>query len=84
MIRRAAIGAPLHRVDRSVGGGSTGLANQPPHPRWRELAELLLERGADPADEQALWINQGASLETSAAARTEAGCANHTKAAASL
>ena len=45
------------------GGGSTGLANQPPHPRWRELAELLLEHGADPADEQALWINQGASLE---------------------
>lgn len=45
------------------GGGSTGLANQPPHPRWRELAELLLKHGADPADEQALWINQGASLE---------------------
>lgn len=45
------------------GGGSTGLANQPPHPRWRELAELLLSRGADPADEQALWINQGASLD---------------------
>jgi ankyrin repeat protein len=45
------------------GGGSTGLANQPPHPQWRELAELLLERGGDPADEQALRINQGASLE---------------------
>ncbi len=45
------------------GGGSTGFANQPPHPRWRELAELLLERGADPADEQALLINQGACLE---------------------
>jgi ankyrin repeat protein len=45
------------------GGGSTGLVNQPPHPQWRELAELLLSRGADPADEQALWINQGASLE---------------------
>ncbi|HEV8042256.1 MAG TPA: hypothetical protein VGP62_25490 [Bryobacteraceae bacterium] len=45
------------------GGGSTGLANQPPHPQWREMAELLLSRGADPADEQALWINQGASLE---------------------
>jgi ankyrin repeat protein len=27
------------------------------------MAELLLSRGADPADEQALWINQGASLE---------------------
>jgi ankyrin repeat protein len=46
-----------------VGGGSTGLANQPPHPRWRELAELLLERGADPADEWALWIHPAASLE---------------------
>jgi ankyrin repeat protein len=46
-----------------VGGGSTGLANQPPHPRWRELAELLLDRGADPADEWALWIHPAASLE---------------------
>jgi ankyrin repeat protein len=45
------------------GGGSTGLANQPPHPRWRELAELLLERGANPADEEALSINQNACLE---------------------
>jgi ankyrin repeat protein len=45
------------------GGGSTGLVNQPPHPQWREMAELLLDRGADPADEQALWINQSASLE---------------------
>lgn len=36
------------------GGGSTGLANQPMHPRWRELAELLLQRGANPADEQTL------------------------------
>jgi len=39
------------------------LANQPPHPRWRELAELLLERGANPADEWALWIHSAASLE---------------------
>jgi ankyrin repeat protein len=46
-----------------LGGGSTGLANQPPHPRWSELAELLLERGANPADEQALSINQNACLE---------------------
>lgn len=45
------------------GGGSTGLANQPPHPRWRDLAELLLMRGANPADEQALSINQEACLE---------------------
>ncbi len=40
------------------GGGSTGIANEPPHPHWRELAELLLKRGADPADEEALQINQ--------------------------
>lgn len=46
-----------------VGGGSTGLANQPPHPRWRELAELLLARGANPADEMALALNQNACLE---------------------
>jgi ankyrin repeat protein len=45
------------------GGGSTGLANQPPHPHGRDLAELLLERGANPADEMALAINQDASLE---------------------
>lgn len=45
------------------GGGSMGPANQPPHPRWLELAELLLERGADPADEMALAINQDACLE---------------------
>lgn len=45
------------------GGGSTGLVNQPPHPQWREMAELLLSRGANPADEQALWINPSASLE---------------------
>lgn len=41
-----------------LGGGSTGLANQPSHPQWRELAVLLLVRGANPADEQALVINQ--------------------------
>jgi ankyrin repeat protein len=46
-----------------VGGGSTGLANQPPHPHWRELAELLLARGANSADEWALWIHPAASLE---------------------
>jgi ankyrin repeat protein len=40
------------------GGGDTGMANQPPHPRWRELAELLLERGADPADATAIGITQ--------------------------
>ncbi|HTT61740.1 MAG TPA: ankyrin repeat domain-containing protein [Bryobacteraceae bacterium] len=46
------------------GGGPTGMANEPPHPRWRDLAELLLERGADPADEEALRINQGRHGQT--------------------
>jgi ankyrin repeat protein len=45
------------------GGGSTGFANEPPHPNWRELAELLLNHGADPADEEALSHNLGDSLE---------------------
>jgi len=40
------------------GGGSSGMANQPPHPHWRELAELLLDHGANPADEVALEIRQ--------------------------
>jgi ankyrin repeat protein len=45
------------------GGGSTGYANQPPHPRFRDLAELLLRHGADPADEEALRNNLDDSLE---------------------
>jgi ankyrin repeat protein len=60
----------LHQMPRRFtaltglfGGGSTGLGNQPPHPRWRELAELLLARGANPADQEALSINQDACLE---------------------
>jgi ankyrin repeat protein len=40
------------------GGGDTGLVNQPPHSRWPELAELLLDRGANPADEIALQLTQ--------------------------
>jgi ankyrin repeat protein len=44
------------------GGGTTGQANEPPHPRWHELAELLLNRGADPADEEALRNNSTDSL----------------------
>jgi ankyrin repeat protein len=45
------------------GGGSTGQANEPPHPHWRELAELLLKYGANPADEEALHNNPSDSLE---------------------
>jgi ankyrin repeat protein len=44
------------------GGGSTGRANEPPHPRWCDLAELLLNHGANPADEEALRNNSTDSL----------------------
>lgn len=38
-----------------IGEGEAGRINQPPHPRARELAELLLDAGADPNDSQALY-----------------------------
>jgi ankyrin repeat protein len=38
-----------------IGEGEGTPAAVPPHPRARELAELLLERGADPLDLQALY-----------------------------
>lgn len=44
------------------GNGSTGLANQPSHPEWKRLAELLLKHGASPADERGLWIHANVSL----------------------
>ena len=44
------------------GGGTTGQANEPPHPQWRELAELLLQHGANPAEEEALRNNPNDSL----------------------
>lgn len=37
------------------GEGEMGPGRQPRHPQWRPLAELLLERGADPNDRQALY-----------------------------
>jgi hypothetical protein len=37
------------------GEGESGPSRQPRHPRWRALAELLLSRGADPNDRQALY-----------------------------
>lgn len=37
------------------GEGESGPGRQPRHPHWRALAELLLERGADPNDRQALY-----------------------------
>ena len=37
------------------GEGEMGPGRQPRHPQWRALGELLLERGADPNDRQALY-----------------------------
>ena len=54
-------------VDRKLGGwrwsgltgamgeGEEGLLQQPPHPRARELVEVLLDAGADPNDSQGLY-----------------------------
>lgn len=38
-----------------IGEGELGHINQPPHPRARELAEILLDAGADPNDSQGLY-----------------------------
>ena len=38
-----------------IGEGERGPLQQPPHPRARELAELLLDAGADPNDSQAVY-----------------------------
>lgn len=39
----------------AIGEGEAGLVQQPPHPRARELADLLLDAGADPNDSQGLY-----------------------------
>ena len=46
---------PFTALTGVFGEGESGRGRQPRHPRWRELAELLLERGADPNDRQALY-----------------------------
>ena len=38
-----------------MGEGEGGVENQPPHPRARELAELLLDHGASPNESQGLY-----------------------------
>ena len=48
----------FHVLSGVFGGGDTGMANQPPHPHWRSLAELLLKLGANPLDATALRITQ--------------------------
>ena len=46
---------PFTALTGAFGEGENGPCRQPRHPRWRELAELLLERGADPNDRQTLY-----------------------------
>jgi ankyrin repeat protein len=38
-----------------IGEGEAGIVNQPPHACARELAEMLLDAGADPNDSQGLY-----------------------------
>jgi hypothetical protein len=46
---------PFTALTGAIGGGEGG---EPPHARWRELAELLLAAGADANDHQAMY-NRG-------------------------
>ena len=46
---------PFTALTGVFGGGEGGVANQPPHPQWRPLAQALLAAGADPDDEQTLY-----------------------------
>ncbi len=45
---------PFTALTGTLGGGE---GDQPRHPRWRDLALLLLEAGADPNDGQGLYNN---------------------------
>ncbi|GAA5031339.1 hypothetical protein GCM10023258_29420 [Terrabacter aeriphilus] len=49
------LASPFTALTGVFGEGEAGPGRQPRHPRWRELAELLLDRGADPNDRQALY-----------------------------
>lgn len=51
------LASPFTVLTGVFGNGEQGASRQPRHPRWRELATLLLERGADPNDGQALYNN---------------------------
>ncbi|GAA2497821.1 hypothetical protein GCM10009858_40170 [Terrabacter carboxydivorans] len=46
---------PFTALTGVFGEGEQGPGREPRHPQWRALAELLLERGADPNDRQALY-----------------------------
>ena len=46
---------PYTAVTGAIGIGEAGPVAAPPHPQARALVELLLDAGADPNDEQALY-----------------------------
>ncbi|MGO4598959.1 hypothetical protein [Terrabacter sp. 2RAF25] len=46
---------PFTALTGVFGEGEAGPSRQPRHPQWRQLAELLLSRGADPNDRQTLY-----------------------------
>ncbi|OFE18882.1 hypothetical protein BA895_01570 [Humibacillus sp. DSM 29435] len=46
---------PFTALTGCFGEGEMGPGRQPRHPRWRELALVLLEHGADPNDRQTLY-----------------------------
>src|SRR5262245_20125073 len=48
-------GVPYTAITGAIGVGEAGPVAAPPHPQARALVELLLDAGADPNDEQALY-----------------------------
>jgi ankyrin repeat protein len=46
---------PYTAITGAIGVGEAGPVAAPPHPQARALVELLLDAGADPNDEQALY-----------------------------
>ena len=48
-------GAPFTPLTGVIGEGEGTKFGQPPHPRARELATLLIDHGVDPYDRQALY-----------------------------
>lgn len=49
------LATPFTALTGVFGEGEMGSARQPCHPQWEPLARLLLERGAEPNDTQALY-----------------------------
>ena len=67
-------GNPFKVLTGVLGAGEQSL---PPHPQARALAELLIERGADPYDSQALYNTSLAGDDTSWLERLWAGSERH-------